>query len=258
MHDHRLNVHPLPKLVAGNALAGSTVVVIDLLRASTTICQAVASGATEVVPFLEIADAMAAADAAMDRDQIILGGERGGRRIDGFDLGNSPAEFTPKAVGGRRVFLTTTNGTRALNHARLAQRVVVGSFVNLSAVADSVREEPRVDILCAGTAGEVTREDLLAAGALVEAICFSDVSARNMNESAVAARGEWRQLCETARAAGQTVNERLAIELRDTLGGRNVLSIGMDQDLVDCAQIDALDVVPELDIRQWRIRAARG
>lgn len=257
MPDHRLDVHPLPKLVAENALAGSTVVVIDLLRASTTICQALAAGAAEVVPFLEIADAMAAADAATDRDQIVLGGERGGRRIDGFDLGNSPAEFTPKAVGGRRVFLTTTNGTRALNHARLAQRVVVGSFVNLSAVADSVREEPRVDILCAGTAGEVTREDLLAAGALVEAICFSDISARNMNESAVAARGKWRQLCEAARAAGQTVNERLAIELRDTLGGRNVLSIGMDQDLVDCAQIDALDVVPELDIRASRIRAAR-
>jgi 2-phosphosulfolactate phosphatase len=256
MHDHRLDVHPLPKLVAENALAGSTVVVIDLLRASTTICQALAAGAAEVVPFLEVADAMAAAEAT-DRDTIVLSGERGGRRIQGFDLGNSPAEFTPKAVGGRRVFLTTTNGTRALNHARLAQRVIVGSFVNLSAVADSIRSEVRIDILCAGTDGEVTREDLLAAGAMIDAICFSDVGARQMNESAAAARSDWRQMCESARVAGQNVSKRLAIEFRDTLGGRNLLSIGMDRDLVDCAQIDALDVVPELDIPAWRIRAAR-
>jgi phosphosulfolactate phosphohydrolase-like enzyme len=96
----------------------------------------------------------------------------------------------------------------------------------------------------------------LAAGALVDAICFSDVSARNMNDSAVAARREWRQMCEAARAAGRTVVQHLAIELRDTLGGRNLLSIGLEHDLVDCAQIDALDVVPELDIAAWRIRSA--
>ena len=186
MPDHRLDVHPLPKLVAENALAGSTVVVIDLLRASTTICQALANGAAEVVPYLEIADAQVAASAAPDGEEIVLGGERGGQRIDGFDLGNSPAEYTRKAVAGKRVFLTTTNGTRALNHARLARRILVGSFVNLSAVADSIRDESRIDLLCAGTGGEETREDLLAAGALVDAICFSDVSARNMNDSAVA------------------------------------------------------------------------
>jgi 2-phosphosulfolactate phosphatase len=256
MPDRRLDVHPLPKLVAENALAGSTVVVIDLLRASTTICQAVANGAAEVVPFLEIADAQVAASAAPDGEEIVLGGERGGQRIDGFDLGNSPAEYTRKAVAGKRVLLTTTNGTRALNHARAARRVLVGSFVNLSAVADSIRDGARIDILCAGSGGEETREDLLAAGALVDAICFSDVSARNMNDSAVAARREWRQMCEAARAAGRTVVQHLAIELRDTLGGRNLLSIGLEHDLVDCAQIDALDVVPELDIAAWRIRSA--
>ena len=98
----------------------------------------------------------------------MLGGERRGKRIEGFDLGNSPAEYTPEAVGGRRVFITTTNGTRALHHARLARRVVVGAFVNLSAVVASVRDEPRVDILCAGTDGSETREDILAAGAIVE------------------------------------------------------------------------------------------
>jgi 2-phosphosulfolactate phosphatase len=256
MPDRRLDVHPLPKPVAENALAGSTVVVIDLLRASTTICQAVANGAAEVVPYLEVADAQAAAEETQDRDEVVLGGERGGRRIEGFDLGNSPAEYTRKAVAGKRVFLTTTNGTRALNHARLARRVLVGSFVNLSAVADSIRDGARIDILCAGTGGEETREDLLAAGALIDAICFSDVISRNMNDPALAARIEWRRMCEAARATGRSVIQHLAIELRDTLGGRNVLSIGLEHDLVDCAQIDALDVVPELDVAAWRIRSA--
>jgi 2-phosphosulfolactate phosphatase len=259
MPDRRLDVHPLPSLVAENALAGSTVVVIDLLRASSTICQALASGAAAVVPFLEVDEARAAAAAATDRAKIVLGGERGGRRIDGFDLGNSPAEYTRDAVAGRRVFLTTTNGTRALHHARLARRVVVGSFVNLSAVAETVRDEPRIDILCAGTAGEVTREDILAAGAMVGVLSFSDEPAWQLNESAVAARLDWQRLCDAARAAGRTVSEHLAIELRDTPGGRNVLSIGMDHDLIDCAQIDALDVVPELNVHEWRIiSAARG
>jgi 2-phosphosulfolactate phosphatase len=259
MHDRRLNVHPLPTLVAENALVGSTAVVIDLLRASTTICQALASGAADVVPFLEIDDAKAAAAAAnsaTDRDAILLGGERGGKRIEGFDLGNSPAEYTPAAVAGRRVFLTTTNGTRALHHARLARRVVVGSLVNLSAVVASIRKDPQIDILCAGTGSEVTREDLLAAGAIVDTLCFADEAVWQLNEYADAARRDWRDVCEAARAVGRTIDKHLAIELRGTPGGRNLLSIGMDQDLVACARIDALDVLPELNVREWRIRKA--
>src|SRR5262249_9257456 len=101
MHHRRLAVHPLPSLVEASVLAGSTVVVIDLLRATSTICQALASGATEVVPFLEVDEALAAAAKAPDREKIVLGGERGGRRIAGFDLGNSPTEYTPAAVGGK-------------------------------------------------------------------------------------------------------------------------------------------------------------
>jgi len=152
MNQPLLRVHKLPQTVAESVLAGSTVIVVDLLRASTTICQALASGASEVVPFLEVADALAAA-AKIDRSSVVLGGERGGRNIDGFDLGNSPAEYTPGTVAGRRVFFTTTNGTRALRNAHAAQRVVVGAIVNLSAVVASVKDCPRVDILCAGTGG---------------------------------------------------------------------------------------------------------
>ncbi|MEX2317195.1 MAG: 2-phosphosulfolactate phosphatase [Pirellulales bacterium] len=245
-----LSVHDLPQHVAEHELAGSAVVVVDLLRASTTICQALVSGALEVVPFLEIDDALEVA-AASGRDQVVLGGERRGKRIDGFDLGNSPSEYTPQAVSGRCVFLTTTNGTRALQHARQGRRVLIGAIVNLSAIAASLRGEWCIDILCAGTDGQLTQEDILAAGALVHEL---SVDWRQTNESADVARREWENLMARSRAAGRTPSEQLAIELRDTPGGSNLLAIGLDKDLVDCAQIDRVDVVPELDVHTWRIR----
>jgi 2-phosphosulfolactate phosphatase len=235
-----LRVHNLPRLVAETELAGSTVVVIDLLRATSTICQALAAGATEVVPFLEIDEALAAA--AEDRANVVLGGERKGARIVGFDLGNSPAEYTSEAVEDQRVFLTTTNGTRALHHAHLAARVVAGSFLNLSAVAESIKDAPRIDILCAGTDGRESREDILAAGALVDKLNTREPNDWELNDAARAALAEW-----------QGRGDDLAVELRATPGGENLLAIGLDGDLVDCARVDALDVVPELDVEAWRI-----
>jgi 2-phosphosulfolactate phosphatase len=226
--------------------------VIDLLRASSTICQAIASGAREVVPFLEVDQALAAAEAA-GRSRVVLGGERKGAKIPGFDLGNSPAEYTPEAVRGRRVFITTTNGTRALDHARLAKRVLVGALVNLSAVVESIKGESRVDILCAGTDGGATREDILAAGAMTNRLADLLGPSCQINQQAAAAQREWDEAIERAKSSGRSINDQLAIELRDSQGGRNLLGIGLDHDLVDCAQIDRLSVVPELDIRNWRI-----
>ncbi|MCI0334904.1 MAG: 2-phosphosulfolactate phosphatase [Planctomycetes bacterium] len=251
MPQHHLNVHNLPRDVAERELAGS-VVVIDLLRASSTICQALASGADEVVPFLEVEEALAASDEA-GRSEIVLGGERKGSRISGFDLGNSPCEYMPEAVAGRRVFFTTTNGTRALHHARLARRILVGAFVNLSAIAASVQDEPRVDILCAGTGGGETREDILAAGAMASRLAELWRESCDFNAAANAARREWEQVVARAASAGRPLIEQLAVELQDTQGGRNLLGIGLDRDLVDCAKIDNLSVVPKLDVPHWRI-----
>jgi 2-phosphosulfolactate phosphatase len=251
----QLQVHSLPAHIAAEELAESAVVVIDLLRATSTICQALASGALEVVPVLEVEDALAAAAAAEYRSAIVLGGERKGGRIPGFDLGNSPSEYTLAAVGDRRVFITTTNGTRALHHARYARRVIVGSCLNLSAVVASIKDEARVDVLCAGTNGLETDEDILAAGGFVHELCNTDgaSSTENITEAAVMAGAKWSLLKAKSQAAGRTLSEELAIALRDTPGGRNLLGIGLDQDLADCAQIDRLTVVPELDVRAWRI-----
>jgi 2-phosphosulfolactate phosphatase len=250
----RLRVYNLPREVDERELAGNTVIVIDVLRATSTICQALASGAREVVPFRTIEETLAAAEGA-GRDRVVLGGERGGRRIAGFDVGNSPREYTPAAVGGRAVYLTTTNGTQALYHARQARRVMIGSLLNLSAVAASIEAEPCVEILCAGTDGEETREDILAAGAIVGRLCNRPAADWRLNDAAAMAGAQWSLLNVNARAAGSSTIEQLAREFRDTPGGRNLLAIGLDDDLVDCAQVDRLSVAPEFDTRERRIRA---
>lgn len=252
MPAQQLNVFNLPGHVGEQELAGSTVIVIDLLRATTTICSALAAGASEVIPFREIEETLAAAQ-KVGRDKVILGGERGGTRIDGFDLGNSPAEFTREAVGGRPVYITTTNGTWALHHARLARRVLVGAIVNLSAIVESVKDEPRVDILCAGTGGEETLEDILCAGAMVERLTSLGGKDYKLNDAAAAAAREWRMLVGKADLTGHSLTEQLALKLRETLGGRNLIEVGNDGDLPDCAAIDRLSIVPELDVAGWRI-----
>jgi 2-phosphosulfolactate phosphatase len=254
MRDHYLNVYNLPCEVDERELEGATVVVIDLLRATTTICWALAWGASEVIPFRTIEETLAAAEKA-GRDNVVLGGERQGRRIEGFDLGNSPREYTRSALRGRPVYLTTTNGTQALYHARFARRVVVGAMVNLSAVAASVKDESRVDILCAGTDGRETLEDILASGALAWKMHELSNTDWQINKRAQQAAMWWVEFKDSPLALG-SINEQLAISLENTPGGRNLIEVGLGSDLVDCAQIDRLQVVPELDIDAWRITAA--
>jgi 2-phosphosulfolactate phosphatase len=247
-----LAVHYLPQFVSASDLAPSTVIVVDLLRASTTICQALAAGAECVIPSVEVDAtwAQVAAHVAQGgaRDQLLLGGERGGERIEGFQLGNSPREYTPSEVWGKRLLFTTTNGTRALAHAHLAERVLVGATINRQAVADAVAESPRVDILCAGTGGQVSREDLLAAGAIASAL-----HSTTTNRWCDAVRGEWQELRTTARAWGRSPSAQFALELRDTLGGKNLLALGFEDDLEFCAQLDTLEVVPEFHPASGRI-----
>ena len=192
---------------------------------------------------------------AYHRDAIILGGERGGDLIPGFDLGNSPADYTANEVFGRTVLFTTTNGTRAIVYAHLASRVLIGAAVNRQAVADAAATEDAVDIVCAGTGGSVTREDILAAGAIVDSmIASAGPGAYKTNRWALSAAREWQELQTAARALGRTESAQLAQELRNTQGGKNLVALGFDHDLEACAQLDTLDVVPELDRKTGQVR----
>ena len=210
---------------------------IDVLRATTVIAHALDAGASRIVPCLEVDKArqIKASDAA---DNVLLGGERGGLPIDGFDLGNSPQDYTAERVSGRAIAFTTTNGTRALESCRGASRVVTAAFVNLSAACASLTTAEHVEIVCAGTNGQPTREDILAAGA----ICESLGAGWTANDAAAIARAAWT-----------SVSRSLAEELRDTQGGRNLIRLGLEGDIEVAAEADRFACVPVLDQARWQI-----
>lgn len=238
----RLHAHLLPALVDPAALRGATVVVIDCLRATTTMIHALDAGARDLRPTLEVDEARRLA-AELPPGESVLGGERGGLRIDGFQLGNSPTEYRPEVVAGRTVVFTTTNGTHALLHARQGRRVLIGALVNRAAVARACVEpagQP-IHLLCAGTRGEVTREDTLTAGAIIARLLEGrGEGAWDLNDEARLALAAWRD-ADAARP------ERLAVVLRETCGGRNLLAEGFPDDLTTAAQLDRFDRVPEYD-----------
>lgn len=238
-----LFAHFLPSLFEPDALRGGTAVVIDVLRASTTICHALDAGARGVIPCGDVEQARATA-AALSGESPILGGERDGTLIDGFDLDNSPLRYTPDVVAGRTVVFTTTNGTRALLRCAAAERILIGAFVNLAAVVSQLRGcgQP-VHLVCAGTRGEISAEDVLCAGAIARELApptgtIVDDQARLSAALFDAQRGR--------------LNEALA----ESLGGRNCLALGFAADVSRAAEIDRFDVVPVFSPETGRITAA--
>jgi 2-phosphosulfolactate phosphatase len=243
----QISVALLPKLTDPHSVAGQTVVVTDVLRATTTIISALSNGLRQVIPTPTI-------PLALELKQqlgpgVILGGERGGVIIPGFHQGNSPREFTPELVRGRELVLCTTNGTVAMEACRGAERVLIGALVNLSAVVAELHAAPRVLVVCAGTDGKITSEDSLFAGAVVERLAGHHQGAVALDDQAQIALGWWE-----AAKLRMSRGEALAEILGQGLGGRNLRRLKYDEDIRFCAEIDRLPFVPELDTGEWRIR----
>jgi 2-phosphosulfolactate phosphatase len=220
-------------------------VVVDILRATTTIAYALAAGAAKVIPLLEVDRALEMK--AQLGAAAVLGGERGGQKIAGFDLGNSPAEYTKASVGGKTLLFTTTNGTRAMEMCRHASGVLLGSFANFSACCRELNSTPRIDILCAGTDGQITREDVLFAGAVIDDLRRSHPHLITNDQADIAADA-WR-----AAAADFGGPKPLAECLRASTGGRNLIEIGHERDIDIAAQIDKFDLIARLDLAKWEI-----
>jgi 2-phosphosulfolactate phosphatase len=232
-NDKDVQVHLIPDLAPPGRLTGGVAVVIDVLRATTTTIHALAAGCTDVRPCAEVEEARALAG-EMRVGRALLGGERGGVALPGFDLGNSPREYTARLCKGNTLVLTTTNGTRALLRAAEAERVLVAGFVNFSAVCEQLRADSRpVHIICAGTEGEITLEDTLLAGALVDYLC--EVMEVRLNDSA---RLAW----DCFENHGRMLLGALEI----SKGGVNLRSLGYDEDIRAAAQVDQFALVPEL------------
>jgi 2-phosphosulfolactate phosphatase len=207
------------------ALAGGEVLVIDAIRASVTIAVALSRGARAIVPALSASDARARAAqlrGTMPAGSVLLGGERGGVRIEGFDLDNSPASYTRERVEGKTIVFTTSNGTAGLLLASKAARVLVASFVNLSAIVASVASVASttrpVHVLCCGTRSDISLDDVLVAGALVQRLVALGREATSDDGPQLAQRA-YEQACAQGKDG---VHEAM----RASRGGRNLVVLG--------------------------------
>jgi 2-phosphosulfolactate phosphatase len=221
----------LPDHLVYDQLAGKIAVVIDVLRATTTIVEALGHGARSVVP---VASVDGARVMVHDRGGALLCGERGGVKPDGFSLGNSPLEYSADLVEGLDCVLTTTNGTRALHMAVRADEVLVGAITNADAVCDWIRDDGRdVVLVCSGTDGRVSFEDCLGAGVIVDRLGYqaSDNAAMMFHAMEGA----------TARFGGL----RYAVE--SSFHAKRLIEMGFGDDVAFACQIGTSSIVPVFD-----------
>lgn len=211
---------------------GKTTVVIDVLRASSTIITALNNGAKEVVPVGTIEFAVKVSG-GMFGGQTLLGGERNTKKIEGFALGNSPLEYEEKIVNGKSIVFYTTNGTKALTKAKFSENLFVCSFLNLSAVAKHlVSLKKNVEIICAGRNNFFSLEDTVCAGKLVSEILSLEPEAE-INDSV---------------AASLALNEKyggdLLKMLKESDHGKLLLENGFEEDINYCSQLNIYNTIP--------------
>ena len=232
----KLQVALLPSLITVDSLEGLTVIVVDVLRATTVMATALAAGADRVITCRETDEAMLLRQSLTQTP--LLGGERGGLPIPGFDFGNSPREYQISSLSGRTIVQTTTNGTLAIDRCRGANRLLTAAFVNLEAVARAVIGDPHVLVVCAGTNGLITGEDVLLAGAFVERVSV-DGGVDLLDDQTWLAGQVWNSVKDSA-----TSHVGLTKLLQETQGGRNLRRLNLEQDVHDAAARDFLNVVP--------------
>jgi 2-phosphosulfolactate phosphatase len=213
-------------------LKGKSVLILDVLRASSTIVTALNHGARSIIPVGDMAEAGKMA-ANMDEELTLLAGERGGKKIEGYHLGNSPLEYTPEVVQGRTIVLNTTNGTPAIRRARGAAEIAIGSFLNASTCIRFLFETPHeAVILCAGTDNRVALEDTICAGFLLHHLWGGK---------------EPKQRSDAARIAFSLYahdRKRLATAIAQSNHAQHLIRLGFEEDIRYCAQVDTLELLP--------------
>ena len=229
--------------IAESAVKGRLIAVVDVLRASTTIAYAHANGCERILP-VESIEAAANLAASLDRAVTLLGGEKEGKRIDGFDLGNSPLEYSPDVIKGKTVIMATTNGTRAITKTREADDVIVASFVNLTPVLEHIGRAggKPVGIVCAGKQGRFALEDAVCAGMIVDRL--ADQGDVEIDDAGVAARLLY---LENRKSIPKLV--------RSCEHGNYLAGLGFGKDLEVCAAVDSLNTLPV--VKEGRIDRPR-
>jgi 2-phosphosulfolactate phosphatase len=228
-----VDVQLLPMDPANQTLSNRLVVVIDVLRATSVIVHAISQGATEIIPVVTVEEAFRLAK-TFPGGTTLLGGERGSRRIPGFDFGNSPREYVAEKVRGKRVILTTTNGTRAFHAVLDAGEIVVASFFNIGVASQRCYGLGKdVLLFLSGDEGKFSLEDAVCGGMVIDHLIRKDEKLIHLADGASAAYYLYQQF-----------KQNLIEAFRVSHHGKDLIEKGLEEDLVDCAQVDITDVVP--------------
>ncbi len=227
----RIDLYFTPGEVSEDELSGRTVVVVDILRASASIIRALKNGSRGIIP-TQSADEATELAHSLGRENVLLCGERGGRKIEGFDLGNSPREFKRNVVEGKTLIFATTNGSKAIAQAQGASTLVVGSFLNFQGL---LRYLSRIDtdltIVCAGKLGKFAVEDAVGGGMFVD-----HLQAEELNDGALA-----------AQALYQRYSQDILGMLRNSSHGRYLIELGFEEDVSLCGRLNSVNLIPKME-----------
>jgi len=206
------------------------VVIIDIFRATSSICYGIANGAEAIIPVAEVEECMAYRE---KNPEYLLAAERNGEVVNGFDFGNSPFSYTAENVAGKTIVLTTTNGTQALYLSRKARQIVIGSFLNLTALCTWLKTTSQnVLLVCAGWKYNFNLEDTLFAGAVIEQLKTGDYK---LDDSAIAANDLF-----------QLGKHDIADYLKKTSHGERLKQLGIEEDIAFCLNTDIVTAIPLL------------
>jgi len=223
----------VPAEAGEGALSGRAAAMVDVLRSSTSMAVALDAGCREIVPCGSIEEASRLAE-TLGRGHVILCGERDGRKIEGFDLGNSPLEFRPETVKDKTLIMATTNGTAVLSGLKQSTLVAVACFNNVSAAYRLLkRGGSDAVVICAGKLGRFSLEDMLCAGAIADRAASEKGMA--LSDSSKAAMALFRRH-----------HKNLAGALRKTQHGDYLAGLGFVEDITVCARMDSTQTVPVL------------
>jgi len=223
----------IPEEIKNTELTGKLVVVIDVLRASSTIVTALANGCNGFIPIFSPDQAKKKAQ-QFEKERLLLGGEREGIKIEGFDLGNSPREYKREAVKDKTIIFSTTNGVKTLEMVKNAHRIIIGSFLNLHAVGNyCANYQGDILIICAGREGRFSLEDTACAGMLIDS--FKNAFSGTYQESDASL---------TAWVLYKKFGNNILEVLRKSQHGRYLKSVGLEKDLKFCSQLDFFNIVP--------------
>jgi 2-phosphosulfolactate phosphatase len=207
------------------------VVVIDIFRATSSICYGIENGAEAIIPVSQVEECAAYREKGLD---YLLAAERDGSVVEGFDFGNSPFSYTKEKVAGKTIVLTTTNGTHALHLSRSAKKIVIGSFLNLTALSNWLNtQNENVLLVCAGWKNNFNLEDTLFAGAVIEQLKDKGFE---LDDAAIAANDLFQ--------IGKT---DINVYLKKTSHGERLKKLGIEKDIEFCLQVDLTTAIPILD-----------